>query len=77
MAEGRIDVDNNWVENGMRHIVLGRKNWLHIGSEAAGCDVAALASVVETASATESVCEAICRACCRDFTTSLQSVRPN
>ena len=48
MADGRIEVDNNWVENGMRPIALGRKNWLHIGSEAAGRDVAALASVVET-----------------------------
>ncbi len=48
MAEGRIEVDNNWVENGMRPIALGRKNWLHIGREAAGCDVAVLASVVET-----------------------------
>jgi hypothetical protein len=27
---------------------LGGKNWLHIGSEAAARDVAALASVVET-----------------------------
>ena len=41
-------MDNNWVENGMRPIALGRKNWLHIGSEAAGRHVAALASVVET-----------------------------
>ncbi len=48
LADGRIEVDNNWVENGMRPIALGRKNWLHIGSEAAGRDVAALASVVET-----------------------------
>ena len=42
MGDGRIEVDNNSVENGMRPIALGRKNWLHIGSEAA------LASVVET-----------------------------
>ena len=48
MGDGRIEVDNNWVENGMRPIALGRRNWVHIGSEAAGRDVAALASVVET-----------------------------
>jgi len=28
--------------------LLGRKNWLHIGSEEAGTHVAAVASVVET-----------------------------
>jgi hypothetical protein len=28
--------------------VLGRKNWLHIGSEQAGPKVAAIASIVET-----------------------------
>jgi hypothetical protein len=32
----------------MRPIALGRKNWLHIGSEAAGHHVAAVASVVES-----------------------------
>ncbi|NDJ15231.1 MAG: IS66 family transposase [Acidobacteriia bacterium] len=48
MSEGRIEVDSNWVENGMRPIALGRKNWLHIGSEEAGKHVAAVASVVET-----------------------------
>ena len=40
MSDGRIEVDNNWVENGMRPIALGRKNWLHIGSEEAGTHVA-------------------------------------
>ena len=48
VSDGRIELDNNRVENGMRPIALGRKNWLHIGSEAAGRHVAALASVVET-----------------------------
>ena len=47
-GDGRIEVDNNWVENGMRPIALGRKNWLHIGSETAGHRVAAVASVVES-----------------------------
>ncbi len=48
LGDGRIEVDNNWVENGMRPIALGRKNWLHIGSEAAGHHVAAVAYVVES-----------------------------
>ena len=32
----------------MRPLALGRKNWLHLGSEQAGPKVAAIASVVET-----------------------------
>ena len=34
--DGRIEVDNNWVENGMRPIALGGKNEQHLGIEAAG-----------------------------------------
>jgi transposase len=32
----------------MRPLALGRRNWIHIGSEQAGPRVAAIASVVET-----------------------------
>ena len=32
----------------MRGVALGRKNWIHIGSEQAGPRVAAILSVVET-----------------------------
>ena len=28
---GQVPVDNNWVENQMRPIALGRKNWLFAG----------------------------------------------
>jgi transposase len=45
---GRIEIDNNVAENAMRPVALGRKNWLHVGSEKAGPKLAALASVVET-----------------------------
>ena len=45
---GEVEIDNNWCENAMRPIALGRKNWLHIGSEEAGPRVAAIISVVET-----------------------------
>ena len=48
LANGQIEIDNNWCENGMRPIALGRKNWLHIGSEGAGPRVAAIISVMET-----------------------------
>ena len=32
LTEGRIEMHNNWVKNGMRAIALGRKNRLHIVS---------------------------------------------
>jgi transposase len=48
LADGRIEADNNWCESGLRAIVLGRKNWLHVGAEQAGPKVAAIASIVET-----------------------------
>jgi len=47
-SDGRIEIDNNWAENAMRPVTLGRKNWLHIGSEEAGPKVAAIISIIET-----------------------------
>ncbi len=46
--DGRIEIDDNVAENAMRPFAVGRKNWLHFGSEKAGPKLAALASVVET-----------------------------
>jgi transposase len=48
LEDGQVEIDNNWCENAMRPIALGRKNWLHIGSEEAGPKIAAIASVMET-----------------------------
>jgi transposase len=48
LKDGRLEIDNNWCEGAMRPVVLGRKNWLHIGSEQAGPKIAAIASIVET-----------------------------
>jgi transposase len=45
---GEVEISNNVAENSMRPVALGRKNWLHIGSEAAGSKVAAVLSVVES-----------------------------
>jgi hypothetical protein len=47
-THGEVEIDNNWCENAMRPIALGRKNWLHLGSEEAGPRVAAIISVIET-----------------------------
>src|SRR6185437_5661580 len=45
---GEVEISNNMAENSMRPVALGRKNWLHVGSEAAGAKVAAILSVVES-----------------------------
>ena len=43
-----VELSNNIAENSMRPVALGRKNWLHVGSEKAGPKVAAILSVVES-----------------------------
>ena len=44
----QLELSNNLAENSMRGVALGRKNWIHIGSQQAGPRVAALLSVVES-----------------------------
>jgi transposase len=46
--DGRLKVDNNGAEHAMRPIVLGRRNWLFAGSEAAAHRTAILCSLVQT-----------------------------
>jgi transposase len=43
-----LELSNNLAENSMRPIAVGRKNWIHIGSEQAGPRVAAIISVIES-----------------------------
>ncbi|MBM3760190.1 MAG: IS66 family transposase [Acidobacteria bacterium] len=43
-----LELSNNRAENSMRRVALGRKNWIHVGSEEAGPKVAAILSIVET-----------------------------
>jgi transposase len=43
-----LELSNNLAENSMRPVALGRKNWIHIGSQQAGPKVAAILSIVET-----------------------------
>jgi transposase len=43
-----LELSNNLAENSMRPVVLGRKNWIHIGSEQAGPKVAAILSITES-----------------------------
>lgn len=47
--DGDMEIDNNWCENAMRPIALGRKNWMHLGSHESGPVVAAIMSVIASA----------------------------
>ena len=44
----QVELSNNWAENSMRPVAVGRKNWIHIGSPQAGPKIAAILSVVES-----------------------------
>ena len=51
LDDGRYPIDNNPVENAIRPIALGRKNWLFAGSQRAGERAAAIMSLLATAKA--------------------------
>ena len=46
---GNLPIDNNPVENAIRPIAIGKKNWLFTGSERAGRRAAAIQSLFATA----------------------------
>jgi transposase len=46
--DGRLKIDNNGAERAIKPVVLGRKNWLFCGSEAAAHRAAILLSLVQT-----------------------------
>ncbi len=48
-TDGVVEIDNNWCENSMRPIALGRKNWMHLGTQKSGPPVAAIMSVIASA----------------------------
>ena len=45
----QVPIDNNWIENQMRPVALGRKNWLFAGSLRAGQRAAAVMSLIQSA----------------------------
>ena len=47
--DGNLPISNNWVENQIRPIALGRSNWLFAGSLRAGKRAAAVMSLVHSA----------------------------
>jgi transposase len=48
-SSGSLPIDNNPVENAIRPIAIGKKNWLFAGSERAGRRAAAIQSLFATA----------------------------
>ena len=46
VSDGMVPIDNNWIENQIRPIALGRKNWLFAGSLRAGKRAAAIMSLI-------------------------------
>lgn len=49
LNDGQVPIDNNWIENRIRPIALGRKNWLFAGSLRAGQRAAAIMSLIQSA----------------------------
>jgi len=47
LQDGRFEIDNNLVENCMRPVKLGAKNWLFFGSKEAGHHAATIYTLVE------------------------------
>src|SRR5262249_1095336 len=48
LEAGYLSIDNNAVENGLRPVALGRKNWLNVGSDQGGKTAAILISLTAT-----------------------------
>jgi transposase len=48
LADGRIEIDNNLVENAIRPTAIGKKNWLFIGEAGAGERSAIVYTVIES-----------------------------
>lgn len=49
LDDGNVPIDNNAVENSIRPLALGRRNWLFVGSQAAGERAANIMSLIESA----------------------------
>jgi transposase len=49
LDDGDLPIDNNWLENRIRPIALGRSNWLFAGSARAGRRAAVVMSLIQSA----------------------------
>jgi len=48
LSDGRIEIDNNLVENAIRPTAIGKKNWLFVGAAGAGERSAIIYTVIES-----------------------------
>jgi transposase len=48
LADGRVEIDNNLVENAIRPTAIGKKNWLFVGDARAGERSAIIYTVIES-----------------------------
>ena len=51
--DGRLNIDNNPVENAIRPFAIGRKNWMFSNSQQGAKSSALLYSIIETAKAND------------------------
>ena len=49
LENGQLPIDNNWIENQIRPIAIGRNNWMFAGSLRAGQRAAAVMSLIQSA----------------------------
>jgi transposase len=49
LDDGALPIDNNWIENRIRPIAIGRSNWLFAGSLRGGQRAAAVMSLIQSA----------------------------
>lgn len=49
VEHGCLEIDNNWIENGIRPTAIGKKNWLFMGGETTGQRGAIIYTLVECA----------------------------
>jgi hypothetical protein len=49
LTDGRAAIDNNWMENGIRPVAIGRKNWLFCDTVAGAHACATFYSLTTTA----------------------------
>ena len=49
LDDGRLELDNNTAERGMRGVAVSRKNWLFAGSQGGGNAAAIAFTLIETA----------------------------
>jgi hypothetical protein len=49
LGDGDVPIDNNAVENSIRPLAVGRRNWLFVGSQQAGERAAVVLNLIESA----------------------------